>query len=727
MAEAAKTGRSAGAGGESPPLGPASPLRYVRGIGPSRAEALAEKGFLTAGDLLLHLPFRYEDRSRFLPISALNASSGAVTISGRVLQAAAFTTARRRMRIVKVLVDDGTGTIECVWFNQAFIRDHLREGVEVVLYGAPTIGQGRRGVLQLSAPDWEIVTREAGDEIHMGRIVPIHRRLPGLSPKALRRIIHNLLEALPAEVADPIPPALRERLGLVSRSDAIRQVHFPDPGSSTGDLLGMRMPAHRRMIFEEFFLLQVALALSRRNAAKVKRGFRYRVNDDVRRRLKEVLPFRLTGAQRRVLGEIGEDLKAASPMSRLLQGDVGSGKTIVALLAMLFAVESDHQAVLMAPTELLAEQHFRVVGKLLEGKGYRSVLMTGAVRGAARRQTLAGIAGGFWQVIVGTHALIQESVVFHRLGLVVVDEQHRFGVVQRAALREKGAQPDVLVMTATPIPRSLCLTLYGDLDLSVIDEMPPGRRPVRTFRRKAESREKIYEFVRKEIRKGRQAYLVLPLVEEAEEGEESDLKAAVKMADDLRKALPDTAVGLMHGRLDAGERDRTMKAFAAGEIELLVATTVIEVGIDVPNATVMVIENAERFGLSQLHQLRGRVGRGAHASYCIFVESDSLTPEAEARLAVMAETEDGFRIAEKDLEIRGPGEMTGTRQTGMPELRIANVLRDRELLELAREEAFKLVGDLPGRAAQAEKGPYGPLLRHAARRWGPKLGLATTG
>ncbi len=724
MAEAARTGRSAGAGGESPPLGPASPLRYVRGIGPSRAEALAEKGFLTAGDLLLHLPFRYEDRSRFLPISALNASSGAVTISGRVLQAAGFTTARRRMRIVKVLVDDGTGTIECVWFNQSFIRDHLREGVEVVLYGAPTFGQKRRGVLQLSAPDWEIVTREAGDEIHMGRIVPIHRRLPGLSPKALRRIIHDLLAALPADLADPIPPALRERLGLVARSDAIRQVHFPDPGASAGDLARMRTPAHRRMIFEEFFLLQVALALSRRNAAKVKRGFRYKVNDDVRRRLREVLPFRLTGAQRRVLGEIGDDLKAASPMSRLLQGDVGSGKTIVALLAMLFAVESDHQAVLMAPTELLAEQHFRGVVKLLEGKGYRSILLTGAVKGAARRQTLAGIAGGFWQVVVGTHALIQESVTFHRLGLVVVDEQHRFGVVQRAALREKGAQPDVLVMTATPIPRSLCLTLYGDLHLSVLDEMPPGRRPVRTFRRKAESREKIYEFVRKEIRKGRQAYLVLPLVEE---DEESDLKAAVKMADDLRRALPDTTVGLMHGRLDSAQRDRTMKAFAAGEIELLVATTVIEVGIDVPNATVMVIENAERFGLSQLHQLRGRVGRGAHASYCILVESDALTPEAEARLAVMAETEDGFRIAEKDLEIRGPGEMTGTRQTGMPELRIANILRDRDLLELAREEAFKLVGDLSGPEEQAEKGPYGPLLRHATRRWGPKLGIATTG
>ncbi len=724
MVGGAKSGRIAGAGGGAHALGPASPLRYVRGVGPARAEALAEKGFHTAGDLLLHLPFRYEDRSRFLPISALNVRSGPVTISGKVLSCSAFTTARRRMRIVRALVDDGTATIECVWFNQPFIRDHLGQGVEVVLFGVPSVARGNRSVLQLAGPEWEIVTREAGDEIHTGRIVPIHRRLPGLSPKALRRVVHDLLEALPAEVPDPIPPALREKLGLVAKAEAIREVHFPPPGASMADLLAFRTPAHRRMIFEEFFLLQVALALSRRRAAKVKRGFRYKVNEEVRRRLRDVLPFRLTGAQRRVLGEIAADLKSPSPMSRLLQGDVGSGKTIVALLSMLFAVESGHQAVLMAPTELLAEQHARGIGRLLEGKGYRPVLLTGAVRGAARRQVLAGIAGGFWQVIVGTHALIQQSVVFHRLGLVVVDEQHRFGVVQRAALREKGAQPDVLVMTATPIPRSLCLTLYGDLDLSVIDEMPPGRRPVRTFRRKAGSRERIYEFVRKEIRKGRQAYVVLPLVEE---GEEPDLKAAVKMADDLRRALPDTAVGLMHGRLDSAERDRTMRAFAAGEIELLVATTVIEVGIDVPNATVMVIENAERFGLSQLHQLRGRVGRGAHDSYCILVESDAVTPEAEARLAVMAETEDGFRIAEKDLEIRGPGEMTGTRQTGMPELRIANVLRDRDLLELAREEAFALVGDVARAGAGDAEGPYAPLFRHATRRWGPKLGLATTG
>jgi ATP-dependent DNA helicase RecG len=411
-------------------------------------------------------------------------------------------------------------------------------------------------------------------------------------------------------------------------------------------------------------------------------------------------------------------------MSRLLQGDVGSGKTIVALMGILLAVESDLQAVLMAPTEILAEQHFRGIQKLLDGKGYRAVLLTGAVKGAARRQTLAGIAGGFWQIVVGTHALIQESVVFHRLGLAVVDEQHRFGVMQRAALHAKGTHPDILVMTATPIPRSLCLTVYGDLELSLLDEMPPGRKPVRTFRRKETARERIYQFVRREIRKGRQAYLVMPLVEESEE---LDLKAAVKMAADLEKTLIETSIGLIHGRMDAAERERTMEAFSAGDIELLVSTTVIEVGIDVPNATVMVIENAERFGLSQLHQLRGRVGRGPHPSYCVLVEADTLTPEAEARLAVMAETEDGFRIAEKDLEIRGPGEMTGTRQTGMPELRIANVLRDRDLLELAREEALRLVEEMDDSQARGADGPYRALVQHIQQRWGGRLGLAATG
>ncbi|HXI02000.1 MAG TPA: ATP-dependent DNA helicase RecG, partial [Candidatus Saccharimonadales bacterium] len=635
MADAAMAGRSAGAGGGSRPLDPSSPLRYIRGIGPSKAEALAEKGFLTAGDLLLHLPFRYEDRTRFLPISGLRADCGGVTISGRVLSCSLFTTSRRRMRIVRALVDDGTGTIEGVWFNQPFIRDHLHEGVDVVLYGYPARSQGRRGALQMVAPEWELVTREPGDEIHAGRIVPVHRRLPGLSPKALRRIIHTILEALPAEMPDPIPADLRGRLGLMGRAEALRRTHFPAEGTDMAALQTFRTPAHLRMIFEEFFLLQVALALSRRHAAEVKRGFRYRVNEKIRRRLGGVLPFRLTAAQRRVLQEIGDDLKRAGPMHRLLQGDVGSGKTIVALLAMLLAVENGHQAVLMAPTEILAEQHYRGLGKLLEGKGYRPILLTGAVKGAARRQTLAGIAGGFWQLVVGTHALIQESVVFHRLGIVVVDEQHRFGVVQRAALREKGTHPDVLVMTATPIPRSLCLTVYGDLDLSILDEMPPGRRPVRTFRRKEAARPRIYEFVRRQIRQGRQAYIVLPLVEESGE---SDLKAAVRMAADLERSFPDTSVGLVHGRLDAAERDATMKSFAAGEIELLVATTVIEVGIDVPNASVMVIENAERFGLSQLHQLRGRVGRGPHASWCILIESGSLTPEAEARLSIMAET-----------------------------------------------------------------------------------------
>jgi len=712
------------ASGEARPIEWDSPLRYLKGFGPARAEALAGKGYSTAGDLLLHFPFRYEDRSRFVPIGSLGPASGRVTIAGRVLACSLFTTRRRRLRIVKAVVDDGTGSIECLWFNQPFIRDHLKRGVEVVLYGAPASGPDRPAALQMAGPDWEIVTHERGDEIHMGRLVPVHRRLPNLSPKAVRRILHGLLAALPDDLQDPIPAPLRDRLGLMPRAEAIRQVHFPDSGADPEALAARRTPAHRRMIFEEFFLLQVALALRRRSVAAERRASPYGMTPEIRSRLASALPFRLTAAQKRVLKEIVDDLKSPHLMHRLLQGDVGSGKTIVALLAMLFAVENGRQAALMVPTEILAEQHHRVIQKILEGRPYRSVLLTGASRRSGGRQVLAGIAGGFWQIVVGTHALIEESVAFQRLGLVVVDEQHRFGVLQRAALRGKGHSPDVLVMTATPIPRSLCLTVYGDLDLSIMDELPPGRRPVKTLRRKEASREKIYEFVRHEIRRGRQAYVVLPLVEESET---LDLKAAVEMTEALRPVFPDTVVGLVHGRMDPDERERVMEGFAAGSIELLVATTVIEVGIDVPNATVMVIENAERFGLSQLHQLRGRVGRGPHPSCCVLLESEDLTPEAEARLAVMAETEDGFRIAERDLEIRGPGELTGTRQTGMPELRIADVLKDREILDRARAEAFRLVGAMAQAEAEGAEGPYRPLIRHVRRLWGERLGMAATG
>jgi ATP-dependent DNA helicase RecG len=696
----------------------------VKGIGPVKAEALAEKGYATAGDLLLHFPFRYEDRRRFVSIGSLRPDMGRVTIAGRVLSSSLFSARRRGLRIVRARVGDGTGSIECLWFNQPFIRDQLEPGVEVVLFGAPGIGPGRAVGLQMLSPDWEVVTHGRGDEIHMGRIVPVHRRLPGLSPKAIRRILHDLLSILPEEIPDPLPPALRERLDLVPRGAAIRRAHFPEPDADLAALQARRTPAHRRMIFEELFVLQTALALSRRGMESERRAFRYETSADVRARLKSILPFHLTGAQRRVLKEIADDLHSARPMNRLLQGDVGSGKTIVALLTMLFAVENGLQAALMAPTEILAEQHFRGIQRLLKDHPYRAVLLTGASRGAARGQILAGIGGGFWQIVVGTHALIQESVAFQRLGVVVVDEQHRFGVLQRAALKEKGLRPDVLIMTATPIPRSLCLTVYGDLDLSILDEMPPGRRPVKTLRRKDEARPKIYEFVNAEIRKGRQAYVVLPLVEESEE---SDLKAAIATAEDLRRRFSDTSVGLVHGKLDPRQREDVMLGFAEGRVELLVATTVIEVGIDVPNATVMVIENAERFGLGQLHQLRGRVGRGPHPSYCVLVEAGSLTPEAEERLSVMEATEDGFKIAEKDLELRGPGELTGTRQTGLPDLKIANIVRDREILELAREGAFRIVSEMDAEEAEGRAGPNQALVRHVRRAWAGRLGLAATG
>ncbi|MBI4169174.1 MAG: ATP-dependent DNA helicase RecG [Acidobacteria bacterium] len=695
-----------------------TPLRYVKGIGPRRSEALATEGLRTVEDLLFHLPFRYEDRSRFLPIASLLPGLRG-TVRGRVVTAALRRTRRRGLSIFEALVEDDSGSIRVVFFNQPYLNRLLAPGREVILHGEATPARfGRRGLI-MQSPQYEVLAREDDEAIHTGRVVPIYPRLPGLSSRAIRRIVHAALGELRASLPDPLPPGLAQARGFPPRRAALALAHFPPEDTDLAELQAGRSPAHRRLVFEEFFFLQLGFALARQRLESLPEEPGLRVDDPVRERLRAVLPFRLTAAQRRVLKEIAFDQMSPRPMSRLLQGDVGCGKTVIALLASLLAVENGHQAAFMAPTEILAEQHHRSFRRLLEGRGYPIALLTAGVKGAARRQVLQGLRAGTIPILVGTHALLEEEVRFRSLRLAVIDEQHRFGVAQRARLRGKGKRTDVLVMTATPIPRSLALTVYGDLTLSVIDELPPGRRPVKTVLRDERARPGVYRFLREQVAQGRQAYVVYPLVEESRD---SELKAAVAMAGRLaREVFPDLRVGLLHGRLRPEEREAVMGDFAAGTIPVLVATTVIEVGIDVPNATVMVIEQAERFGLSQLHQLRGRVGRGSSESYCILMPGTRGTEESLRRLQIMCETNDGFIIARRDLEMRGPGEFLGTRQSGIPDLRVGDILRDLDILEDARREAF----DLAARLATIPQ--RGDLVRHMERRWGGRLGMVQVG
>jgi ATP-dependent DNA helicase RecG len=693
-------------------------LSEVRGLGPKRARDLEPAGLRCVEDLLYHLPFRYEDRSHFLPIAAL-APGVRGTIRGRILTAVLRRTRARGLSIFEALVEDGSGAIRVVFFNQPYLRTLLARGREVILHGEAEIARFGRRDLILSSPQFEVLGHDDQEAIHTGRVVPIYVRLPGLSTRAIRRLMHAVLQELPATLPDPLPPGLAAARNFPPRREALARVHFPPEEIDPEALLSGRTPAHRRLIFEEFFFLQLGFALARRERDTMRRDGGLRVDEGIRARLREVLPFRFTAAQRRALKEIGYDLMSPHPMNRLLQGDVGSGKTVVALMAALLVVENGHQVAFMAPTEILAEQHHRSFRTMLRGRGTPVGLLTAGVQGAPRRQVLRGLRSGAIPILVGTHALIEEEVQFASLRLVVIDEQHRFGVAQRARLRAKGARPDVLVMTATPIPRSLALTVYGDLDLSIIDEMPPGRRPIRTVLRGDASRPRVYEFLRDQVARGRQAYVVYPLVEESER---LALRAATAMAETLRREVfPKLVVGLLHGRMKPEERDAVMAGFAAGRTPILVSTTVIEVGIDVPNATVMVVEQAERFGLSQLHQLRGRVGRGAHNSFCILMTGEEVSEEARRRLQVMCDTQDGFVIARRDLEMRGPGEFLGTRQSGIPDLRIGDILRDQEILEDARREAQRTVQGMRGGGAEGE------LLAHMERRWSGRLGMIRIG
>ena len=518
-------------------------------------------------------------------------------------------------------------------------------------------------------------------------------------------------------VDEVLPPGVVQRQGLLPLAEALRQVHFPENGADLRSLEEGATPGHRTLVFDDFFFLELGMALKRRGVT-LEEGIPFSVTHRYTRELLKLLPFQLTGAQRRVLSEIKEDLMSPHPMHRLVQGDVGSGKTIVALMAALVAVENGYQVAIMAPTELLAEQHYLTVHRWCEGVGVRAVLATSAsLRGKKAAEVLAEIGEGGAQIVIGTHAVIQERVEFHRLGLGIIDEQHRFGVLQRGLLKKKGANPDILVMTATPIPRTLAMTVFGDLSLSVIDELPPGRTPIETTVRSDSHREQVYRLVRDEIAAGRQAYVVYPLVEESEK---SDLKAATQMEEQLRQEVfPEFRIGLLHGRLKPEEKEGVMRSFKERELDILVATTVIEVGIDVPNATVMVVEHAERFGLSQLHQLRGRVGRGSNKSRCILLAGPKRSEEARRRLQVMTETNDGFRIAEADLQIRGPGDFLGVRQAGLPDFRVGNILRDGRVLEEARKEAFALVEAHPDLARANPR-----LVAELGRRWGGRLELA---
>jgi ATP-dependent DNA helicase RecG len=639
----------------------------------------------------------------------------------------------RRLSILDVTVQDATGTVHAVFFNQPYLEDVLKEGVRVMMAGR--VVARRRGWMdvRLEATQFEVLSGGDDELLHVGRIVPIYHETKGWTSRQMRILMHGLLAEHGAEMEEVLPLSVRARHRLPPIGEAIQQVHFPPPKTDLAALDHGVTVAHRRLAFEELFLMQAAMVLRQRETKKELKAFRFDPQVAQLKQLANFLPFRLTPAQERVFREIQADMVTSRPMNRLIQGDVGSGKTVVALHALVMACGSGCQAALMVPTEILAEQHYLNLKPLLEAVGLKAVLLTSAGKARDRNATLMQLESGMAEVAIGTHALIQKKVKFAKLGLVVVDEQHKFGVLQRKTLLDKGYRPDVLVMTATPIPRTLAMTVYGDLDVSVIDMLPPGRKPVRTLLYSDGQRNKTWQLLKDELRAGRQAYIVYPLVEESEK---VDLKAAMQGAEHLRRdVFPEACVGLLHGRLPTAERERTMAAFKAGTIDILVATTVIEVGVDVPNATVMVIEHAERFGLAQLHQLRGRVGRGAHQSLCILMASylareakvrvgrdgkpEQNVSNAQQRLAALVNSHDGFVIAEEDLRIRGPGEFLGLRQWGLPEFRAASLVRDTQLLEQARQEA----------AALLEQDPTLSLPQHRVfkaamfRRWRGKLAL----
>jgi ATP-dependent DNA helicase RecG len=771
------------------PLQLSTPVKYVKRVGERVGEALATRGVETVEDLLYHLPFRYEDRLNPKPIAEMNAGEMA-TLMGDVRGAGLLKT-KAGMNIFEMTLGLaapgvelaggvprlGQSTIKCMWFNGAYLRDKFRLGQRIAVYGKLEPSRsGGNGRFKLVQPTFELLPEPGATgpdaefiQLEMGRIVPVYASLGGttswgakLGSKWTRRVMWSVFEELTetgVEAEESLPTELRERLRLPGRMEALRALHFPDAGTSLAELQAARTPAHKRLIFEELWYLELGLELKRRKMRE-RAGTQFATGAGVREAVKQMLPFHPTAAQKRVLGEIVEDMRRTQPMRRLLQGDVGSGKTIVAMQAALVAIENGYQAALMAPTEILATQHYLGARKLLEGKvspstgqPYRVTLLTGSLDEDRKREGRGRIYRGETQLAIGTHALIDEKVDFANLGLVIVDEQHRFGVQQRFKLMRKpnvegvAADPDLLVMTATPIPRTLALTIYGDMDLSVIDELPPGRNPIVTRWTTAEKAGQVWGFLRKQVSEGRQAYIVYPVIEGAKDDEpELDfpveeeepspkkatkgkgkglfpkpvLRSATQMYDELRKGpLAGLKLGLLHGRMSADDKEVAMRRFQRGETQVLIATTVIEVGVDVPNASVMVIEHAERFGLAQMHQLRGRVGRGAAKSYCVLLTGGKVSDSAEGRLEAMVRTQNGFELAELDLAQRGPGEFFGTRQAGMPEFTVANLVRDRAILELAKAEAERYANG-EGRVKTPESAAVWARLK---KQWQRRYGL----
>jgi ATP-dependent DNA helicase RecG len=699
-------------------------VRMIKGVGPQRAELLAERGIYTLEDLLGYLPFRYEDRIHFSKIKEIQ-PNGTYTIRARVMSGQAIRTMHGRGAIYHLLVQDDTGQLPCKFFHGGYLEGRLKAGQILVLHGKAEIDKLRPARLEMINPQIEALSTEEMDSSEVGRIVPIYEAIGTFGSRQIRRAMYAAVQLIDPRTPDILPPEVRTRLAYPSRGEALIHTHFPAPGESLDALNAYRSPSQQRLIFEEFFLYQLSLALDR-EATRKENAIAFRVREDfVREALKRILPFKPTAAQKRVLAEIAADLEKPAPMNRLLQGDVGSGKTIIALQAAVIAIENHTQAALMAPTEILAVQHFLSARRILSHAGYKVDLLISGMKSAEKSAAFERIRSGEAQLVIGTHALIEDNVEFARLGFVAIDEQHRFGVLQRKRLMDKaaahGQAPHVLVLTATPIPRTLSLTLYGDLDVSVLDELPPGRTPITTRITSEPHLPGVWEFLRREVTAGRQGYIVYPVIEESK----LELKAAIEEYERLsREVFPKLKLGLLHGRLSSDEKDEVMQRFRKNEVQILVATTVVEVGVDVPNATVMVIEHAERFGLSQLHQLRGRIGRGAQKSHCILVAPPRMTvgrsgvakgDVPRARLETLVRTSNGFEIAETDLQLRGPGEFFGTRQSGVLGFHIANPLRDKELLELARGEAFALAGD----AAQKEtlQGILGALPGQWQRRY----------
>lgn len=707
------------------------PIQFVKGVGPKRALLLERLGIRTIEDALWNIPWRYEDRSTITCIK--DATPGmTATLCAEVVSVRATRSRVRRMSILDVTVDDGTGRIQAVLFNQPYMEDLVKQGTRLLLAGRIVTGQQGWLQLRIDLTHCEVIEQDTDVTLHAGRIVPIYHETKGWSSRQMRVLVRTVLDEYAARTPELLPVRVRAEHRLLPIPQALEDVHYPSNGTDLGALEQGRSAAHRRLAFEELFMLQVALANRRRRTLEEQKPIRFDSHTPLLQRLSQVLPFRLTGAQDRVLREIQADMVAERPMNRLLQGDVGSGKTMVALHAIVIACGSGCQAALMVPTEILAEQHFANLTPILEELGLQPILVTGGRRYKGRAESLRKLQSGAAHVAIGTHALLQDDVCFASLGLAVIDEQHKFGVLQRKTLMDKGYRPDILVMTATPIPRTLAMTVYGDLDVSVIDALPPGRKPVRTWLFPDSMRDRAWQVVREQLAQHHQVYFVYPLVEESEK---VDLKAALQAADALQKEFPSYRVGLLHGRMSSPDKDRTMKAFKAGELHILVATSVIEVGVDIPNATVMVIEHADRFGLAQLHQLRGRVGRGAQQAYCLLMaprsrrghaatglrDGDEDVSVAQRRLEAMVKSSDGFFLAEEDLRLRGPGQWFGLRQWGFPEFKVANLLRDADLLQQARRAAFALLEQDPHLKASQHR-----RLRLAVeRRWRMRLELGS--